>query len=65
MSQNENCPGLYIDDHFIKVSMLLYADDLVLMGDTVGNVQKLLNCLSRFCKTLSLNVNLDKKNYCI
>ena len=40
--------------------MLMYADDLVLMGDTIGNIQKLLDTLSEFCDKWGLSVNMDK-----
>ena len=38
----------------------MYADDLVILGDTIGNVQKLLDTLSEFCDKWGLSVNMDK-----
>ena len=43
-----------------NVTMLLYADDLVLIGDQIGRVQKLLNVLSEFCYKWGLQVNMSK-----
>ena len=40
--------------------MLLYADDLVLLGDSIGNVQRLLDNLAIFCTKWGLTVNMDK-----
>ena len=60
MCKNESCPGLYVNDHHTDVNMLLYADDLVFVGDTVGRVQKLLNILSIYCYKWGLKVNLVK-----
>ena len=40
--------------------MLLFADDLVSLGDTVGNLQKLIDKLSEYCKKWGMKVNKDK-----
>ncbi len=40
--------------------MLLYADDLVIVGDHVGRLQKILNTLSEFCNKWALKVNMSK-----
>ena len=40
--------------------MLMYADDLVIVGDHIGRVQKLLNTLSEFCNEWGLKVNMSK-----
>jgi len=40
--------------------MLLYADDLFIMGDHVGRVQSLLNALSVFCEKWGLSINMNK-----
>ena len=40
--------------------MLLYADDLVIVGDYIGRVQKLLNALSEFYNKWGLQVNMSK-----
>ena len=45
-----DCKGIFVNDQNQCVNMLLYADDMVLFGDNVGHVQKLLNHLSIYCK---------------
>ncbi len=64
MCEIENCRGVFVDeDH--SVNMLLYADDIVLVGDNIGDVQKLLNILSDFCNKWCLKVNLEKTKFMV
>ena len=37
--KNEQCPGIYVNEQHRDVNTLLYADDLVFIGDQVGRVQ--------------------------
>ena len=60
MCKDKQCKGIYVSEEYKDVTMLLYADDLVLIGDQVGNVQNLLNILSDFCSKWGLKVNMDK-----
>lgn len=60
MSKEYSCKGIYVDENYKDVNMLLYADDLVLVGDQIRNVQKLLNILSNYCKKWGLKVNMLK-----
>ena len=53
-------PGIYIDENHTNLNMLLYADDLVIIGDHVGRIQHLLNSLNAYCKKWGLSVNLSK-----
>jgi len=55
-----NSLGIYIDEQFHSLMLLLYADDMLEISDTVGRLQKLLNQLESFCSKWGLNVNLDK-----
>ena len=57
---DQECKGIYVSENHKNVNMLLYADDLVLIGDQIGNVQKLINVLSEFCYKWGLKVNMDK-----
>ena len=50
--------GIDIDGE--KVCILLYADDAILIADTEEELQRLLNCLHRWCEKNSLNINKDK-----
>ena len=53
-------PGVYLDEYHPNVNMLLYADDLVIIGKNVANVQEILNVLKVFCAKWGLDVNLSK-----
>ena len=56
----ENCKGIYIDEIFPNLNILLYADDMVHLSDTVGQTQHQLNVLSKFCSKFGMKVNLRK-----
>jgi hypothetical protein len=43
-----------------KVSMLLYADDIVLLGESECEVQMALDVLSQWCETNWIKVNVSK-----
>ena len=60
MVNSRHCKGIYLNEYYPDVTMLLYADDLVVLGDHVGRVQILLDILSEFCLKWGLQVNLDK-----
>jgi hypothetical protein len=55
-----NCQGVYLNELHPNITM--YADDLVIVGDQVGRVQKVLNTLAEFCKKWGLQVNMSKTN---
>ena len=54
--------NLYDDDlrSFLKIIVLLYADDKVLFAESAEEMQLLLNDFSSYCKTWELNINNDK-----
>jgi hypothetical protein len=60
MSSETGPNGIFVDDKFDNVSALLYADDLILVSDTVGHLNKLVECLSEFCNNWGLTVNISK-----
>ena len=43
-----------------KVHLLAYADDVVLFGDSSGNLQEKLNALADYCEMKELTVNIEK-----
>ena len=51
----------FIDD-MLELFILLLADDVVLLAETVVGLQSQLNCLSRAANSLQLKVNLNKSN---
>lgn len=52
--------GIYISDVFRNITHLLFADDLVLLSDSVAGLQRKFNILSKYCKKWNMKVNLDK-----
>lgn len=49
----------------LRISTLLYADDLVLLADSPVNLQKTLNIFDRYCKTKEMTVNVSKSKVMI
>ena len=47
-------------DVFIRLYVLLYADDTIIMAESEQDLQISLNSLSDYCKTWNLEVNLTK-----
>ena len=45
---------------FLKIQILLYADDTVLLSDNADGLQYSLNCLARYCEHWKLQVNTSK-----
>lgn len=45
---------------FIKLLILLYADDTVLMSESAEDLQNQLNAFSKYCAEWRLQVNVDK-----
>ena len=62
MLLNSNCPGIFLDNNYPDVHLLMYADDICIMADTVGRLQQQLNVLELFCKRYGMRVNLTKTN---
>jgi len=60
MCQQSGNPGVYLSEHFSSVQIILYADDIAMVNDTVGRLQAGLNTLSKFCQDYGLRVNKTK-----
>jgi len=58
--KREGKHGVQLMPDLTEVFMLLFADDMVLVSDTVLGLQNQLNILSRKADDLGLKVNLDK-----
>ena len=52
-----NC-GIEIDTG--ELSILQYADDIVLMAPSVKNLQKMLNFVAEWCQKWRMAINIDK-----
>ena len=53
-------PGIQLHPDIVQLFLLLFADDIVLVSDTVYGLQKRINVLEDFSKTHHLTVNLEK-----
>ena len=60
MCNQSGNPGIYLDETFPSVQLLMYADDLAMVNDTVGRLQAGLDTLSTFCRNYGLRVNDTK-----
>lgn len=54
-----------IDVGFLKLFLLLYADDIVIFSDSPEGLQKGLDILYDYCKKWKLSVNIDKSKIMI
>ena len=52
--------GMGVNINGVKVSVLMYADDLVLLSQTKDGLQRGINVLHRFCTENNLTVNTSK-----
>ena len=52
--------GMGVNINGVKVSFLMYADDLVLLSQTEDELQRGINELHSFCKENDLTVNTSK-----
>ena len=44
----------------IEIFLLMYADDIVILGDTVMELQRKIIVLEKFCEKWEMEVNLTK-----
>ena len=57
------CSHIKIDDNwdnFIKLLILMYADDTIILADSEVNLQLALNALKSYCETWKLEINCSK-----
>eukprot|EP00745_Piridium_sociabile_P014687 TRINITY_DN21651_c0_g1_i6.p1 TRINITY_DN21651_c0_g1~~TRINITY_DN21651_c0_g1_i6.p1 ORF type:complete len:655 (+),score=42.51 TRINITY_DN21651_c0_g1_i6:130-2094(+) len=57
---NSGARGIDIFADPLGVFLLMYADDIVLVSDSVTDLQKKIVCLENYCKKWGLTVNMDK-----
>ena len=59
---SENSKWLSDDDIevFLKIYLLLYADDAVILAETDSELQLALNSLQEYCNTCGLKINVKK-----
>lgn len=59
LSEND-IKGIQLHPDTFQVFLLMFADDIALMSDTVKGLQSQLNVLSEFCNKYMLSVNVTK-----
>jgi hypothetical protein len=57
---NSRCEFLDNLEIYLKLAMLLYADDMILMADNPNELQNALNLLQDYCEEWHLMVNINK-----
>ena len=60
MLRNSGCPGVFINEEVPSLHILMFADDVTLLNDTIGRVQTQLNVLQSFSNKFGLKVNINK-----
>ncbi|XP_067664324.1 uncharacterized protein [Haliotis asinina] len=60
MIESSTLRGLSVGQEFMEILLLLYADDLCLVDDSVIGLQRKIDILDSFCNKWGLQVNLDK-----
>ena len=61
-----NCEGIFYSngldqpDVMLKLFTLLYADDTILLSESITDLQNMLNILNDYCKRWHLTVNAEK-----
>ena len=58
MSSFKSCDQVQIGERLI--SCLMYTDDIVLLSNSAGGLQKTLDCLLQFCQRWNLKLNINK-----
>ena len=58
--ENSGIRGVQLFPEITEILLLMFADDLALISDTVSGLQKLLNLLYEFCNDKGLIVNIAK-----
>ena len=64
--RTNQCPGITIhelDENlflYLKIFLLLYADDTIIIADSAANLQFALNIYCSYCETWKLHINYTK-----
>ena len=54
------CPGVKVDGH-TQLSLLAYADDVVMLAESPADLQRTLDLLSMWCLDTGMALNIDEK----
>ncbi|KAK6181925.1 hypothetical protein SNE40_009702 [Patella caerulea] len=62
MLKTDSGHEIFINNSINDIFALLFADDLTLFAETVGDLQKRLNMLDKYCLKWNMSMNVDKSN---
>ena len=54
------CHGIYVNEDAKNIIILLYSDDMALVADTIGRLQRMIDVLESYCCKWNMLVNLIK-----
>ena len=54
------CHGIHVKEDAKNIMILLYADDMALIADTIGRLQRMIDVLESYCCKWNMLVNLIK-----
>jgi hypothetical protein len=54
-----------LDEHFHKILLLLYADDTILMAESINELQNAIDAMSQYCDKWNLKINASKSKILI
>ena len=60
LAENINALGCGVDIDGEQLSLLLYADDVILIAPTENSLQRMLDTLNDWCHKWRLQINQDK-----
>ena len=58
--KSSNVRGIQLFPDLTEIFLFMFADDIVLISDTVTGLQKQLNILHEYCRDFNLKVNINK-----
>ncbi|KAG1673340.1 putative ABC transporter C family member 15 [Nymphon striatum] len=55
--------GLSFPNSSVKIHLLMYADDIVLLAEDANQLQTALDCLFKYCQQFKLQINVEKSKF--
>ena len=60
LNYNDGSKGIFLDEMFSNLFLLLYADDIAQFSDRIWYLQDQINTLQTFCTKSGMQVNVSK-----
>ena len=61
MLDEHGCHGIYVNEDAKNIMILLYTDDMALIADTIGRLQRMIDVLESYCCKWYMLVDLIEK----